>query len=238
MSGNVIKYAIVSADNSHYLDYWNIISNAWIKMGITPVLVHINGDDTIINLKDDTMKITLPELKGIKTSLQAQIGRIWATKYLSGKFIFSDIDMMPLNKNYFQDIASIYDDETIVSYSSDAAEKFDGTYPMCYISANAETFLQLIKFNSWQSFVENLLYICEDQWTTDQKYMKTILDSYHKVIHLTRVFSQDGIANRRIDRLSWIYFNDDVKNGIYYDAHLPVPFKENETLINNLYSLI
>lgn len=99
-----IKYAIVSSDESHYLDYWPIICDAWIKIGIEPVLVKISKDIddwSFGHLHNHTI-INLPQIPNIKASLQAQIGRMWAYKLLTGNCIMSDIDMFPISESYFK----------------------------------------------------------------------------------------------------------------------------------------
>lgn len=228
-----INFAIVSSDESHYLDYWPIVSEAWSwKMDITPILVRIVKG---IHPKSENSKygtiINLPEIPNIKSSLQAQIGRIWAYKMLSGNCIMSDIDMLPISKSYYKDIAEKYNEDQIVSYCSDAAKKFDGYHPMCYILANTKVMSSLIKEETWEQFVLHLADIGGQGWSTDQWHVTNLLNSYDKVVSLNRGWNSAGQANNRLDRIDWNYDNATVKN--YYDAHLPQPYMKNKELIAN-----
>lgn len=237
MPGHVIKYAIVSSDNSHYLDYWPTIEKAWNKIGIHPVLVQING------LRHDMVKTPtetvffLPEIDGIKSSFQAQMSRLWIMTKLSGSCIISDIDMMPLNKEYFNQ-AFLYPNDTIVSYCSDAAEKFDGTYPMCYIISDADIFSKFISEKEWSKWIVQMAELYDQSWSTDQIILSWILDNYPKTVHLKRGWNDAGIANNRIDRLAWFYSIKALEKGEYFDAHLLRPYSQNESEIDLLLKYI
>ena len=232
-----IDYAIMSSDESHYLDYWPLVSKVWQRFGIKPVLIKITKDEYSF-YDNDVILINLPLLPNIKSSLQAQIARIWAFKILNGNCIISDIDMMPLSESYFKDIANQYDEDKIVSYCSDAAQKFDGNHPMCYILANNKVMSELIKYDTWEQFVIDLAERCGQGWSTDQWYLTQLLNSYNNTISLKRGFNSNGQAHNRLDRDGWKYNADFITAGLVYDAHLPKPYKQNEKLIKDLYNLL
>lgn len=229
MSGHVIKYAIVSSDNSEYFDYWPVIEQAWNKIGITPILVHISGNE----IKMEGNVITLPEIDGIKSSFQAQMARMWVMTMLQGSCLISDIDMMPLSRKYFCDTAGMYDTTNIVSYCSDAAERFDGTIPMCYILADAAIFATLLGDHHWERWIKNMADKCDQGWSCDQWYLTQLLESYPKTVHLKRGWSPAGVAFNRLDRISWFPSSDQ-----YVDAHLLRPYKDNEAAILSLLNTI
>jgi hypothetical protein len=237
MSGHVIKYAIVSSDNTHYLDYWPVISKAWNKIGIHPILVQINGSKhDMIETAEETVYF-LPQIDGIKTSFQAQIARLWIMTKLNGSCIISDIDMMPLNKAYFNQ-ASEYPADTIVSYCSDAAKIFDGTYPMCYIVSDAAIFTECLTSKDWEEWTVEMANLYDQSWSTDQLILTSILNAYPKTFHLNRGWNESGIADNRIDRLSWYYSRKLLQKGEYYDAHLLRPYCQNESEIYMLLNYI
>jgi hypothetical protein len=251
-----IHYSIVSSDDSHYLDYWTTIKQAWFDIGITPVLVKIATDEEINKFKwkdtdglcvehcleiDDELiersqTIYLRQIPGIKSSLQAQIARLWAYKLLDGNCIMSDIDMLPISGNYFHSIAENGNEDEILSYCADAADKFDGNHPMCYILANNAVMSSLIKFDTWEDFCKTLAAAGGQGWSTDQWYLTQILNDYHKTISLQRGWNSAGCAYNRLDRIGWNYDVSKAKN--FYDAHLPRPYKGNEEIIKKLVDAI
>jgi hypothetical protein len=230
-----IDYAIVSSDDSEYFDYWPIIYKAWKKIGIEPILFYVSEDEVF----GDNI-IWLKKVDGIKTSLQSQIARIWAYKVLTGNLLTSDIDMMPLSKDYFINNSKYILCDHIVSYCSDAKYRFDGTEPMCYILANDKTMKELIPHHTWEEFVIDLAEKGGHGWSTDQWYFTKIINQYDqsKVVRLSRGWNEGGAAFNRLDRLYWRYDENEVKAGLVYDAHLLRPFKSNENEIIKLYNLI
>lgn len=233
MSGHVIKYAIVSSDNTHYLDYWPTIEKAWNKIGIHPILVQINGSKhNMVQTATETVYF-VPQIDGIRTSFQAQMVRLWIMTQLKGSCIISDIDMMPLSKAYFNQ-ALEYPADNIISYCSDSADRFDGTYPMCYIVTDAEIFSEFINTKDWSQWIVEMANLHDQSWSTDQIVLTSILNAYAKTIHLKRGWNDAGIANNRIDRISWYYSRKLLEKGEYYDAHLLRPYCHNESEIDIL----
>jgi hypothetical protein len=231
-----INYAIVSSDNSHYLDYWPVIKKGWERIGVTPILIEVRkGGPEGATITSDSIYYTLPLIEGIKPVLQSQIARIWAYKMFSGNIIMSDIDMLPINGDYFTECASPFTDEHVLIYGADSLEKF-GTYPMCYILGNSKVMSDLIQYDSWESFVRNLASDGGEGWSTDQWYMTKILDGYKNTVKLNRGWNSAGVADRRIDRIDWRYKEEDVKK--YIDAHLPRPYLSHVPEISKLINLL
>lgn len=227
-----IDYAINSSDDSPYLDYWETVKNGWNRIGIKPVLIRITNEVGFKKLNtEDCVEIILKPIDGIKISLQAQIARIWAYKLLSGNCIMSDIDMMPVSSEYFNGIASKYNEDEIVSYCSDAAERFDGYHPMCYVLANNNIMSVLIKHNTWEEFCTDLAEKGGHGWSTDQWHLTQLIKDYPKLVSLKRGWNSAGCADNRLDRIGWNYTVEQAKK--FYDAHLPKPYKENKELIDN-----
>lgn len=229
----IINYAIVSTDDSFYKEYWEVVKKAWIKLGIKPVCIHVGEDE---GFEDDVIYLKLVD--GIKPSFQAQIARIWAYKHLEGNAIISDMDMMPLSSTYFNGIAKQFNEDTIVSYCSDAKERFDGTEPMCYILANCKIMNGLLEHETWEDFVRWMVYQTGEGWSGDQWYITQLLNKYENVVRLSRGWNEAGCANNRLDRLDWRFNDADVKEGRIYDAHLLRPYEPNTVEINRLLNLI
>lgn len=233
-----IHFAIMACDdNELYAGLWRPVKEAWKKLGIEPLLIYIGQKKSGVQF--DPNVLYFEPLEGIKTSFQAQIARIWAFKLINEtetNAIISDVDMMPLSKEYFTVNALKADEETILSYSSDAYQQQE--IPMCYILANTKLMAGLIEAKTWPEFAYWMALETGQGWGGDQWFITSTLKKYSKVIHLERGWNEAGQASRRIDRDDWRYHDNRVKEGFYFDAHLPRPYSQHKETIDKLLSLI
>lgn len=233
-----IHYALHSCDsNPFYLDFWPVVSKAWLKIGITPVLIKLSDTFTFNVNEDKAIEYTLPFVEGMNAPFQALNARIWGYKMLTGNCIISDIDMMPLSKKYFDSISEPYLENQIISSASDAIEKF-GQIASCYFVGSNKLISTLIEEDTWQEFITKRAAETGQVWGSDQWYLEQLIAKHDDVVHLTRGFNDSGIADKRIDRVNWSYNSEDVMHGAYYDAHLLRPYSQYKKEIDQLYSLL
>jgi len=236
-----IDYVILGSDtNPLYLDFWPIVSKIWREIfNITPVLGLISDHNS--NFIDDKYGIikTFKAVDNIQHSLQSQLVRLYLTTQLKGNLLISDIDMIPLSKQYFIDDLEQYDNTKLHVMSADNNECLTNKeYPMCYILANNKTFNDCLNINTnWTDFIISL-HNYNYGWTTDQRYLFTKINEY-KTLYEDKVLLQNrgwvnGIASRRIDRANWQYEPQKVQCRHYIDSHLLRPYSEHKTAINNL----
>jgi len=239
-----IDYAIMGSNmNPMYLDFWSIISKTWKEIfNITPVLGLICDEDS--NLIEDEFGLVkkFKAIDGIDTGLQSQIVRHWLTKELTGNIIISDIDMVPLSKEYFIDQIKNFDETKFYVMSSDNNEcNMNKEIPMCYNIANSKIYSNVLDLgDKWENFVTKLNSM-NFGWTTDQNYLwikvhEQINKDKESVVLLNRGWSMG--ANKRIDRLWWSYEPNLVKNGYYIDSHLLRPYNENKERVDALINLL
>jgi hypothetical protein len=229
-----INYAIVSCDeNPYYLDFWPVVAWAWKRIGIEPVLLKVCSGHKIYN-DEHGLVIEMPLVPGIKPSFQSQVVRNWAWKLLDGNLILSDIDMLPVSREYFHGNAEPHSEEKIVVYCSDAYQ--ENEYPMCYILANSEVIKPLIEQETWPEFVAWLVQNCGEGWSTDQWHITKICKEYGNLVKIKRGWNSAGVATNRLDRIGWEYNCENAKN--FYDAHLLRPYSENKEKINHFISCI
>jgi len=112
-----IDYAIISSDsNPMYLDFWPIVSKLWKqKFNIEPILIYIDEEkDKEISEEYGTV-LRLTPLENIPLYIQTLWSRYWLPSLYPNKTcIISDIDMLPLSKEYFIDkIKEIPDDKYV-----------------------------------------------------------------------------------------------------------------------------
>jgi hypothetical protein len=236
-----IDYAIVSSnDEPMYLDFWEIVRDLWIKkIGIKPILVKIDNVDEVIDGGDFIIH-KIKKVEGVNTGFQSQIARLYVTKSYQDKVcLISDIDMLPLSKNYFVDNIKSYEDESMIIFSSDAYGGI-GRYPMCYNAAKGSLFDEILNLDSsFESFCSRLLSL-NLSWDTDEIFLGRMIDSYknnNKIIKLKRGWV-NGIANHRIDRASWNYSISELQQNNYIDCHSLRPLSQYKIVIDNLLRLL
>jgi hypothetical protein len=212
---------IFSSDsNQDYSEFAPLVSDMWETLGFEPFYAKIGSEQ-------------FPLIDGVKSSLQSQIVRLYATKLFPDRIVLTtDIDMLPFDQNYYwSKLPKKYDQ--IVIYSSDAHE--GKRYPMCYLSAYGKTFSTIVlddENETWEQFVLRLNSLGLG-WNTDELYVTERIDnSPVSKIKYNRGW-EHGMAKNRLDRVYW-----QMRDISYIDAHCPRPYLEYKDQIDNLKSLI
>lgn len=238
-----LDYVLIGSDtNPYYFDFWPTVSKVWSQVfKVKPVLGLVCDEDSEIYEDQFGLIKKFKKVEGVDIGLQSQIVRFYLANFLEGNCLISDIDMLPLSKNYFEGTCSRLNSENIVIHSSDNPECLrKNMYPMCYVAAKSQVFKNVFDLNlSWEEFC-NLLHNRNETWYTDQKYLFEKVNQYNEinknVIFLKRGWN--GPADRRIDRINWIYNPERVNSGFYIDSHLLRPFAQYQNEINNLVNLL
>jgi hypothetical protein len=239
-----IDYAIMGSNtNPMYLDFWPIISKTWKEVfNITPVLGLICDEDSDFVKDEYGLVKKFKAIEGIDTGLQSQIIRLYLTKELTGNIVISDIDMVPLSKQYFIDQVVDFDSLKIYAMSSDNAEcNNNKEIPMCYNISDSQLFARMLELDdTWVEFADRLNSMGFG-WTTDQNYLWLKVQQFKEqnpndVVLLSRGWPRG--ADKRIDRLWWSYDANLVKDGYYIDSHLLRPYKENKSQVDKLINLL
>ena len=120
LSSMKIDRVILSSDsNCMYLDFWPLVSQAWWKIvGIRSTLILIS--DEFIQV-DETFGdvIRLPAIKNLPDGNYAQIIRLLAPVFFEDQVcLLSDIDMLPLRKEYFVDLVRDVREDAFVLYTN------------------------------------------------------------------------------------------------------------------------
>lgn len=236
-----IDYAIVSTDdNNLYKDFWPIVKKLWYELiGIKPLLVEICDTNDILEY-DDCIIHKIKKIEGINTGFQSQIARMYVTKFYPEKIcITSDIDMLPLSKEYFTSTVENYDDDKLIIFSSDAYSNVD-RYPICYNAAKGSTFDEIMKFESTFGEYCHKLHSLNNGWDTDELYFGKMVNTFlhqNKIIKLNRGW-EHGRALNRIDRVFWVYDPLKLKRRDYIDSHSLRPYTLYKTEIDKLINFI
>lgn len=229
-----IDFTIISSDDSHYLDFYKPVSTLWNHFGIKTLMFHITDyESDFIENKFGLYKKIKAE-PNLPTSWQAQLIRLYAYSYFKKEnlnLLTSDIDMIPLNGDYFHQSANIINDEEVLCYSGQPYGDVP-YYPMCYTLGSCRTISELLNLNdTFGSFLHNIKENYTVKWNSDEHFMYDKLNSYPKLKLLKRDF------NNRIDRGHWSYNIELLKRKKYIDSHMLRPYKQYKTQIDTLINL-
>jgi hypothetical protein len=218
--------AILSTDdNPMYLGFWPLVARAWTRIvGIKPTLALVADDDVEV---DETLGdvIRFKPIPGVSTSLQAQAIRLLLpTYYRDDVCLISDIDMLPLNREYYLDSIRHVASDNLVVYRDAAYGPTVKRYPMCYVAATGATFREVFdsideigiseKLREW----DQLHY----GWYTDEYLLYRYASAWES--NTNRCVKLGHAVDRRIDRSQWYYDEKLVRDGYYIDAHMIRPY--------------
>lgn len=226
-----IDYVIISSDdNNLYYDFYPIVSKQWNKFGYKVFFAHITDTDSEIEETEFGLYKKFKSIDNINSGFQSQVVRLFIPTLLKDKnFLISDIDMLPLNKDYFESKSKLVLEDKILIYSGQPYNDRP-YYPMCYILGNGELLKKELKIESnYKDFITKMTNYSNLDWNTDEKYFyQTTILSKNLVVLRDRDF------NRRIDRSNWIYDINKLKNCDYIDSHMIRPYKSHEDQIKKI----
>ena len=245
-----IDYVIMSTDgNKLYDNFWEINKTIWSKViGVKPILVMV-GDEEKIEYNEDSVIVYYKKVEGVETSFQAQIARLYVTSlFLDNTLLTSDIDMIPLSKNFFIDFAKEGKENQLLIYTADAyGYHQQRRYPMCYNLAKGKTYKEILNLDcTFQEFVIRLKNLeIVPLWDTDELYLGNCVYEFEKensnrLVKKHRGF-RDGYAVNRIDRDYWLksrYEFNKIPEQYYYDCHSLRPYHKNKNEIDRVVNLI
>lgn len=232
---NKINYSIVSFDEgSPYSELWPFVSKCWKEVcGTTAIAFQLSDKDSEISESEFGLIKNVKIESDFHLSLQAQLLRIYAFKFLKGQedkiCIISDADMLPINKQFFLSGLNHYKDGSMTSYYNHLIP--DGEITMCYNLASVRDFINLLNLKSFNCFRDFLVYVknkyAEDYktvnsnkqkfgWNIDQRYMWDCMqENKDKLI-------TPNYELKRLDRESWPKsptLESNLLSKSYYDCH-------------------
>jgi len=237
-----LEYAVVSSNsNSEYLDFWPYVAKAWRDLiGLEPVLLYIDKNEPPSHLHYHGRVYFLESIDDWGIAQQAQSIRFWAARLLDAPFIISDMDMLPISKDYYIKNAGSIGEKGLISYSSDVIKyrwyRTNPQYPMCYLAGDTESFINLLDLKDidHKHFLARLKNM-NIRYGTDQKffYNQSLIKSQYYIKHLERGWIEEKYAKDRLDKAIWP--KTDYNAMEYIDCHLPRPYANNSVMCNDLF---
>jgi hypothetical protein len=237
------KVILASNDNLDYLEFWPVVSQAWKKINIEPVLFYTGADKSII--KKGAGEVICCEDIGIDSAFHAQNIRLLAPAlFPDDTCIISDIDNMPLNYNFFHGNVKPYSDDKFIIFRPDVCG--NDQISIMWNVAKGEVWREIFNVKSWQeinttlkSWFPNNYKVLGSGWFTDQIILRKYVDAWSKQDNVVKLHDM-RTGFYRLDRLENSFnhttnFAENMKNR-YSDFHMPRPFKKHQEYIHQIFN--
>lgn len=245
----ILDLCLLSCDlNPDYYQFFPVVRKFWKDVvGIDCVLILIGNEIPFTLLPEKDHIIVFPPIPNIPTGFQAQCIRLLYPCLLDKKgVIISDMDIIPLDRDYF--LIEKHPDDAFVIYR-DVISMYK-QYPICYCAGSSQTWRDLFQvtimndltrtLSSWYSKNDYVISSpISVMWAQDQLKLFEIVNDNNNV--KTIRLNDEDTNFSRLDRSNLEYISnhvDDVKKDIinqkYSDFHLPRPYERYKTLLNEL----
>ncbi len=223
------RVILASDANPTYLQFWPLVARAWQQLiGVRPTLILIADEDVKV---DETVGdvIRLKPISGVPTATYAQCVRLLAPAYFEDEVcIISDIDMLPLNRDYFFDSIQDIPDDSFVVYRDKAYGPGSKRFPMCYNAGKGSVFKSIFRFNS-VTHIPILIKAWVEKglgWHTDEILLTAYIRNWQGLNDHCVFLGHTSMESRRIDRANWIYNKTRLSKNYYIDAHMVRPLDQ------------
>lgn len=234
----ITKAIITSTFNKKYLDFWPMVKKSWECLGVEPVLYIIS------NKKSKYKEAINFWIDGINPIFLSQNARLVLPHFHSEDIcIISDIDIIPLSKNYFIDSLKGYKDNEFIVLRSDACPP--NMLPICWNVAKGSTWSDVFSINSEEDIKTTLnnwypkdFNKKSSHWYIDQVNLKENLNLFKKkypnrVIELNDEILDFNRLNRDNYKKNLKEYLKEGKN--FSDFHMPRPYFIYQKSINKVF---
>jgi hypothetical protein len=216
----MIDYVIISSDdNPMYKDFYPIVSKRWLELGYKTYYLNISDSDEIIENEYGVIH-KIKALDFVSTGFQSQVVRLYSSKFINGNILTSDIDMLPINKDYYNQYNSELTSDNVIIYSGQPYGDVP-YYPMCYVLSHSTNFVKYLDIENldFVSYCRMLHQKYGEAWNTDENFM---YDKFQN--HIDKLIIKERDFSRRVDRGNWRYDINLLKDGYYIDSHMIRPY--------------
>ncbi len=230
----MVDYVVISSDdNPMYKDFYPIVAKRWMDLGYKTYYVNITDENQIIENEFGIIH-KIKALDFVSTGFQSQVVRLFCCNLFDGVMLTSDIDMLPINGEYFSSKLGDLTDDNVVIYSGQPYGNVP-YYPMCYVLSHTNNFRKYLDIEgmSFEDYCKLLLSYGE-AWNTDENFLYDKLENHKEKL----LIMNDRDFSRRIDRGVWRYHINLLKEGHYIDSHMLRPYSQYKSYIDELVSYV
>ena len=157
-------------ENPVYYQYWPLVGTAWRSLGFEPVLsLCTNKDKNSWKWMEDYGTIKqFPEHHKIPSGNWAKLTRWWLTFQSEEEIGFiSDMDMLPLQKEYFLELPEEYDPDNHFLLKGTNDNSLTGKSPANYMTAKGSVWKNLLNPGNKHNDIFNWISQYEGQQLYD-----------------------------------------------------------------------
>ena len=235
------KVILASNNNSQYLDFWPLVSEAWKRINVEPILIYTGKEK--IDLPGNIINFYV---EGLDPVFVAQNIRILAPAlFPHDNSITADIDDLPLSKSYFIDNVKNVPEHMFVVYRWGFIT--ETMIPICWTLANGKTWKSIFDINDETDIINKLISWYpivyrkgHKNWYTDQLKLKKYISKFDKDNPNRVIYFDDQTLHfNRIDRneIDSVIYNLTVDKVVYTDYHMPIPYSNFKDTIHEIYDL-
>jgi hypothetical protein len=237
-------------ENTHYLDFWPAVKQAWWSIVGIPVLMVYVGDQLPEHLQNDPAVKHFKPILGWPTATQAQCIRLLYPALLQcdGAVVISDMDILPLQKPFFKEGFAQFQEHQFVSLRG--IDEHEKQIYMCYVGATPKVWGELFTIQSEQDIRATLQdwavkYAADGShggkgWCTDQielyNRVKIWQEMWPDKVGLVPWTQQIPRLDRGNPQEWWNWTEElegNIKKGVYVDFHMP-PYEPFQSLIHRV----
>jgi hypothetical protein len=232
--------------NPLYCEFIPIFIKAWKtlfpEVDVIVVLISNELPDSLIDYSENIRLVT--PISGIHTAFHAQCIRLLYPQYIerSEGVLITDMDMLPMNRFYYENPIKHLSDDTFVAYRD---VLLPSEIPMCYNIAIPSTWKKVFEDESIEKWYTRGNYDGNhggSGWNIDQLVLIEFFNRYSG----KKIILNDNITKyNRLDRYGF-NFNDKtlfgkIQSGIFSDYHCLRPYSKykeiNDKLVEQLRSI-
>ena len=245
---------VVSAvnDNPNYIGFIPIFIKTWKKL-FPRVKIHIIliADKIPSKYSEYANYITLFNISHISSAYIAQNIRIFWPALIrnANGVLITDIDMVPMNRSYFNSI-NMYTSDKFVSYRNPDKTVGKDQIAICYCIATPNIWREIFNINTKQDIINTLTTNYKKLryenthngagWFNDQIILRYSVDKWNTNDKNFIYLEDNDIGYKRLDRIHTFYKNTsinpdiikNIQNRPYSDYHMLTPPTPENMLIN------
>jgi hypothetical protein len=232
---------ILSSDDSYYINFLPLVSQAWSKFFDISISCIIISDKPKIYFREFEKYANLyieKPVEGIPKSSQGMTARLWlASLYSAHLCIINDLDLIPLQSDYLNDLIKNKPEYCLLAIGAEDHFKNiedKGKFPMGYCMGEGRIFSKIVNpkdlsYEDWiKSFIGLKVFDSKEDISkeppeySDESLIRALISkSSVNVCHVPLGYK---MYVDTIDRYKWNINIDRLYRNDYIDAHMLRPF--------------
>jgi hypothetical protein len=234
-----INYVLAASDlNPMYLDFVPVFIDIWKLLfpEVTPIVILI-APSLPEHLKPYSAHIKIfKPIENVSPAFISQYIRILYPALFpkESTILISDIDMIPMNRSYYEDPIRNIEENKFVTYRDVLIP--ENQYPICYNIARSSTWSTIFNIQTEEDIINCLKeiytkidYNTLEGWVTDQVDLFTKVNEWNSKTNNLIILNDEITNHNRLNRHEFYVTNPiaaDIKNGKYTDYHAYRPYNQ------------